>query len=300
MREPFLKTCKRTAGKGAWAAILMLCGFSHGMTNGLIDLEDPSRDFAFLEVEPYAQFKSTSPLNESSPDFWRTAGQVSFPIGHIDGHFLYSSVKSTLINQDIVYQGEKLNDGLLQRYWLCGGVFLLDTPQETSTFTAAVGHNSDAANSGAKDWNSEWIGTYVYQVNSKFKGGFGLDVQQYFGKFVPYPLVFLDWRISGTTKLVWDADYAEIRRFFGSKLAFTLGARFNKEFFALKDNASYEYESTGAEAGTQYSLGRHCYLRLKYKDLLWGRELMGLPDGSVHRTWANSGQSLRLNFAYGI
>jgi hypothetical protein len=283
-----------------WGALILCWGASHGLTNGVIDLEDPSHDFAFLEVEPYWQFKNAVPLNENNPDFWRTAGEMSFPIGHIDGHYLYSSVKSTLMDQNIVYDGQKLNDGLLQRYWLSGGVFLLDSPQESATLTAAVGHNSDEANTGSKDWNSEWIGTYIEQYSPKLKAGLGLDVQQYFGKWVPYPLIFIDWRISGTTKLVWDADYAEVRRFIGAKLAFTLGARFNKEFFALKQDASYEYESTGAEAGTQYSLGKHCYLRLKYKDLFWGRELMGLPDGSMHRTWITSGQSVRLNFAYGI
>lgn len=300
MHGLFSGTCKGMAGVILWGTLFALFGVSHALTNGVVDLEDPSHDFAFVDIEPYIQLKSGSALNQSDPDFLRIADEVSFPIGHLDGHYVYSSVKTTFMDQNVVYDGQTLNDGLLQRYWLSGGIFLLDNPLESSTLTAAVGHNSDLAYQNENAWNSEWIYTYIYQFSPKLKAGLGLDVQQYFGKLVPYPLIFIDWRISGTTKLVWDADYAEVRRFFGPKLAFTLGTRFNKEFFSLKQDAGYEYESTGAEAGTQYSLGRHCYVRFKYKDIFWGRDLVYMPDGGIHRSWLSSGQSLRLNFAYGI
>jgi hypothetical protein len=100
--------------------------------------------------------------------------------------------------------------------------------------------------------------------------------------------------------LNWDADIVELRRFLGPSLALTLGARFNLEFFSLKEDASYEYRSLGAEAGAQYSLGRNCYLRFKYKELIAGREIVETTDGIFHPEWIRSGRSLRLNFAYGI
>ncbi len=56
----------------------------------------------------------------------------------------------------------------------------------------------------------------------------------------------------------------------------------------------------GLETGLQYALGRNCYLRLKYKELVWGHETLGLVDGTEHTQGIDKGRSLRLNFAYGI
>jgi hypothetical protein len=125
-------------------------------------------------------------------------------------------------------------------------------------------------------------------------------VQQYFHKAVPYPLVFVEWKLGERTKLKWDADYLEVRRFLSPGLCFTAGVRFNLEFFALKDDASYEYDTMGLEMGFQYALGANTYLRLKYKELVWGREEVGLPDGPTHMAPLSAGRSLRFNVAYGM
>jgi len=238
------------------------------------------------------------------------ADQISFPVAHLGSHLLFGSFKNTLISRDIVYQNQMLNDGLLQRYWMAGGILLKNTPRETSSFMAAAGLNSDFADLGPKDWNSEWIYTHAIQFTPRFRAGLGLDMQQFSGRFfrgqildyfVFYPLIFIDWRLMQNTKVIWDADYLELRQFVGNKLALTAGLRFNLEFFALKNDASYAYQSTGAEAGAQYSLGQHFYLRLKYKELLIGREMMIAPhDQALHQTWIHSGRSIRLNLAYGM
>ena len=124
-------------------------------------------------------------------------------------------------------------------------------------------------------------------------------MQQYFGKIEPYPLFFLDWKLSSRLKLRADGDYAEIREFLHPKFSVTVGARFNLEFYALRNRADYEYRSVGAETGIQYAVGSNCYLRLKYKELVWGREYFELPEGTdIHAI--RSGRSLRLNFAYGV
>ncbi len=297
------------------SAVLILCILSHSQPT-TVDLQDPGKDFAFAEFEPYPEFKNKSASNGNQSQYWRIADQFSFPAGHVSGHFVFGSFKNTLMDRDIVYNGQKLNDGILQRYWLSGGINLVDAPKHSSFFIAGVGINSDFADVGSKDWNTEWIYTHSFKINPNFQWGLGLDIQQYSGRFIkgpfyplvfrkwqlaPYPLLFVNWRLSETTKLVWDADFVELRKFLGPKLAVTAGVRFNLEFFALKDNASYEYQSAGAETGIQYSLGKHCYLSLKYKELLWGRENLGLPNGGpLHEEDIGSGRSLRLNLAYGI
>lgn len=285
--------------RALWFTPLVLWGILHGQP-AQVNLEDPGQDFVFAELEPYSDFKSHSSLNQNSPQYWRVADQISFPAGHLYGHFLFGTFKNTFIDRDIAYNGLRLNGGLLQRYWLSGGIMLQDAPRHSSYFIVGAGLNSDFADIGTKDWNTEWIYGHSFVLSPTFQLGMGLDVQQYFDKLAPYPLIFLKWRFSPNTKLMWDADYLELRHFLAPRLAVTAGMRFNLEFFALKHDASYEYQSTGAEAGLQYSLGRHCYVRFKYKELIWGREYLGLPNGDVHRTWIRSGRSLRLNLAYGI
>ena len=234
-----------------------------------IQFEDPDHDYAFLEMESYSNFKSRNSDNTSASQYLRIADQISFPAGIWGNHFFFGSVKNTIISRDLVYQDVKLNEGLLQRYWLAGGIELINSPLYRSYFMAAAGLNSDFADLGSKDWNSEWIYTFAFVSNKNFKWGLGLDLQQYSGRFVndypmlfnkwqiaAYPLVYIDWRLTGTTKFIWDADYLELRHFFIRKLAATVGARFNLEFFALKQDASYEYRSVGAEGGCNTPLGR--------------------------------------------
>ena len=263
-------------------------------------LADPRQDFAFLEVEPYPGFEGRDSGNQSQGPYRRYSGQLSFPAGKAWGHDLFGSIKSTVMDRRIAYGGQDLSHGPLQRYWLSGGAILLDKPGQSSCFIAGLGLNSDMADLGSKDWNSEWIYIHSFETSAEFKWGLGLDIQVYFGKFVPYPLVFVDWRFAERAKLKWDADFIELQGFITQTLALTAGTRFNLEFFALKDDGGYEYNSLGLETGIQYFLGKNFYARLKYKELVWGEEILDLPDGSTRKDAVRSGRSLRLNFAYGM
>ena len=102
-----------------WGVVLNLWGLLCAQPTE-IPLEDPRRDYAFLELEPYSNFKGTDTANISQSENWRIADQVSFPAGHIRDHFLFGSFKNTIVDRNITYKGQELNDGLLQRYWLCG------------------------------------------------------------------------------------------------------------------------------------------------------------------------------------
>jgi hypothetical protein len=265
-----------------------------------LGMVDPDQDFAFLEFEPYPSFQDQTSAPTQQSQFWRLAMQLSFPAGKIGNHQLFGSFKSTLIDRDIVYDSQSINSGILQRYWLSGGGVLFESPKQSAIVMAGLGVNSDFADLGLIDFNTEWIYIHSFKVNSIFNWGLGLDIQQYFHKFQPYPLIFMDWKLSPWTKLKWDADYLEVRQFFTSRLGMTAGIRFNLEFFALKQDGEYEYNSMGLETGLQYALGRDFYIRLKYKELVWGEEILGLPDGSRLTRGIDAGRSLRLNLAYGI
>ena len=260
---------------------------------------DPAHDFLFLDYETYPAFEDDS-RREPWMVFQRVAGQISFPAGKWWGRQGFGVFKSTYFDKAVRYQGAKLNDGPLQRYWLSGGLSLTDTPRGGSSALVGVGMNSDMADFGWMDWNTEWIYTRSFVVNASFRWGMGLDIQQYFDKFMPYPLVFFDWRPLPTLRLVWDADYGEIRRYFGPDFSLAAGVRLNLEFFALRQDAGYEYNSMGLETGAQYALGRNFYMRLKYKEIVGGQQTLTLPDGSEHHEWIGSGRSLRFNLAYGI
>ncbi len=251
-------------------------------------------------MEHYTDTHSNQNHVHSSSDFNRIAGQISFPAGSVWNRTLFGVIKSTYIDRAIIYQNTTLNADALKRIWFSGGISLLNNHKRSSVFMAGIGLNSDWADFGSKDWNSEWLYTYKFLLSPKFSWGIGADVQQYFSKWVPYPLLFINWQIADKTKFCLDADYLELRQFWNAKLAFTAGIRFNLEFFALKKDASYEYNTAGAETGIQYALGKGFYFRLKYKELIWGRETLELPDGSLHRGGFRGGRSLRLNFAYGI
>lgn len=272
-----------------------------GRLDGRLPMRDPDNDFAFLEYEHYAAFDA--PTRSKAEEAWsgRVAGQVAFPAGHVAGHEMFGVFKSTLMDRDIAHDDTVLNEGrLLQRYWLSSGMVLLDRPDQSATLMIAGGMNSDMADIGPMDFNSEWLYMHNFTFSPSFSLGAGLDLQQYFHSFEIYPLIFIDWRIDDRTRFKWDADYIELRRFFGPSLAVTVGTRFNLEFFALAHDARYEYHSLGAETGLQYALGRNWYVRLKYKELVWGREYYSLPDGRTFKDRIEGGRSLRLNFAYGI
>lgn len=267
-------------------------------------MQDPSTDFAFLEFEPYplfggTTFKGPAVADASVHRAWRIAGQLAFPAGKLGEADFFGQFKSTLMDRDIVYAGTQLNEGVLERYWLSGGATWPGRPGQSSVALMGVGLNSDFADLGLMDFNTEWIYSHFWTVSPDFNWGLGLDVQQYFHKAVPYPLVFIEWKANERTKFKWDADYIEMRRFLSPGLCFTAGVRFNLEFFALKDDASYEYDTMGLESGFQYSVGANTYIRLKYKELVWGEEEVGLPGGASHASALSAGRSLRFNIAYG-
>jgi hypothetical protein len=285
---------------------LLFLGSLHGIS-AAFNVQDPSTDFAFLEFEPYPSFggnRFSGPAVAEAGDkrLWRLAGQLSFPAGKIgENHQLFGSFKSTLMDRDIVYRDSLLlNDGMLKRFWLSGGDSWSGADGQSSMALVGVGVNSDFADLGMKDFNTEWIYAHFWTVSPSFNWGLGLDVQQYFDKYEPYPLIFAEWRATDRMKLKWDADFLEMRRFLSPWLCFTAGIRFNLEFFALKQDADYEYNTMGLETGFQYAVGGNCYVRIKYKELVWGRQTLGLPDGTHHTEGIDAGRSLRLNFAYGL
>lgn len=278
---------------------------ARGMAAALSVL-DPATDFAFVEFEPYplfggSTFQGPAVAESGANRAWRLAGQLSFPAGKVGGTQFFGSFKSTLMDRDIVYAGNKVNDGVLERFWQSFGATWPGGGEGQSNMAlGGVGINTDFADVGLFDFNTEWIYCHFWTVSPSFNWGLGLDVQQYFRKAQPYPLIFVDWKLGDRTKLKWDADFLEMRRFLSNRLAFTAGVRFNLEFFALKGDATYEYNSAGLETGFQYAVGGDCYVRLKYKELVWGEEEVGLPDGSRRTAGLDAGRSLRLNFAYGL
>ncbi len=291
--------------KAGLTRTLLLMGLLRGLSTAF-SMQDPSTDFAFLEFEPYPsfggpRFSGPAVADNSAKRLWRLAGQLSFPAGKIDNHQLFGSFKTTIMDRDIVYRDSLvLNDGMLKRFWLSGGDSWKGSGGQSNMALVGVGINSDFADLGTKDYNTEWIYSHFWTPSAVFNWGLGLDIQQYFGKYEPYPLIFFEWMATDRTKLKWDADYLEVRRFLNPWLCFTAGVRFNLEFFALKNDADYEYNSAGLETGFQYAVGANCYVRLKYKELVWGRQTLGLPDGTHHTEGIDAGRSLRLNFAYGL
>ena len=285
----------------ALALVLVLQAMSSALS-----VLDPATDFAFLEFEPYplfggSTFQGPAVAESGENRAWRLAGQLSFPAGKFGATQFFGSFKSTLMDRDIRYAGAKVNDGVLERFWQSFGATWPGGGEGQSNMAlGGVGINSDFADVGLFDFNTEWIYCHFWTVSPAFNWGLGLDVQQYFRKAQPYPLIFVDWKVGDRTKLKWDADFLEMRRFLTNRLAFTAGVRFNLEFFALKGDATYEYNSAGLETGFQYAVGGDCYVRLKYKELVWGEEEVGLPDGSRHIAGLDAGRSLRLNFAYGL
>lgn len=273
---------------------------AHGLPDWDTPLQSPKQDVAFFEIEPYRGFGDPAPTYYSSRQFWRYAGQISFPAGSIAGHDLFGSAKSTFIGRDIGYQGKILNQGSLQRYWLAFGGTAFTTEKQNGTVVVGLGHNSDGYDFSAPGWNTEWIYMHSFAVNERLEWGLGADVQQYFDQFIPYPLIFLDWRVAAATKLRWDADYLEVRQFLRPNLSLAAGVRFNLEFFNLGESGTYEYQSVGGEIGLQYAFSTHGYLRLNFKRLFAGQEEIGLPEGGLHKRDVPAGSSLRLNAAFGL
>src|SRR4051812_7570602 len=109
---------------------LIFLGLFHGAAIGL-GMQDPGQDLAFLEFEPYPSFEKPPGNNVDHERFWRLAGQSAFPAGKIGNHQFFGSFKTTLIDRDITYNNQILNDGILKRFWLSGGATLVNTPTQS-------------------------------------------------------------------------------------------------------------------------------------------------------------------------
>ncbi len=300
MQAKPMETSLKTLGKTLLVFFIALPQLAHSLPDWDTHLQTSKQDVAFIEIEPYRGFGDPAPSYYSSRQFWRYAGQISFPAGSISGHDLFGSAKSTFIGRDIGYQGKTLNQGALQRYWLAFGGTAFTAGKQSGTVVIGLGHNSDNNDFGAPGWNTEWIYMHSFAVNDRLEWGIGADVQQYFDKYEPYPLFFFDWRVAAATKLRWDADYLEVRQFLKPNLSLAAGIRFNLEFFNLGESGTYEYQSVGGEVGLQYAFSTHGFLRLNYKRLFAGREEIGLPEGGFQKRNVPTGNSLRLNAAFGL
>jgi|GEM_PF-3478649 len=289
---------------GFFPALLLAAGSCLAWDIDLPDWNDPPRhsklDAAFLDIEPYFDFGRSSDAPKEDGAFWRVAGQISFPGGSLAGHPLFGSIKSTFMNRDVAVAGERLNRGPLQRYWLAFGGEAYAIGRQNGTVLAGVGHNADGADWTRPGWNTEWIYVHKVTVSQRFSWGLGIDVQQYFGKFAPYPLLFIDWQAASATHLRWDADYLEARQFLTQNFSLAAGVRFNLEFFNLGKNATYEYYSAGGELGVQYAISRHVFARLNYKHLFHGEEEIKDAAGLSYTRSVPTGNSLRMNVAFGL
>jgi hypothetical protein len=82
------------------------------------------------------------------------------------------------------------------------------------------------------------------------------------------------------------------------RLSLSAETRYDLSFFCLGNDDSVELETVGAGGGFDLWLFGDVYLRFRFKELLFRRELWRLENGNDIDLRENSGRSVKLQLVY--
>lgn len=270
-------------------------------------IHDPVNDAATLEYERFIGASAESDgggkaTGQASPepDFNRVALSAYFPVGRILSREGFGGLRAEAMDRAYHTAEGRLNGTILQRYVLTLGSEVVKRPGQRSYAMVSTEYRSDFRRMDADGLGLEAIYAHFFGLGDSWEWGVGIDLIQYFGRWHPFPLLFLEgWLVEGTKARI-NGDVLEIRQFFGTKVCATVGARYNLFYGSLGRNSAFEMESVGLEAGLDYQFAPGFFLRVKGKGILWGTDVLAGKGGRSPDVGNLRGGTLRLALSYAI
>ena len=277
------------------AVISFLSGFSSAQTQ----YHDPQDDLGTLQFETYwGASVSTDTLtrNGEFPSWW---AYWTLPSFRIAGRSVFAAVEMDGMSRSRKYHEEE-SDALLLRYGVFGGISFLDTPKHRGSLLVGSGIASEARSLSPDDYYFHLIYDHRIKYSDQFTLGLGVLFMNHFGRwrspinFLPYA----NWRISNRTRFRVAWDIIEVRHALNQRLSVSAETRYDLSFFHLECDDSVELETVGVGGGFDIWLFGDMYLRLRYKNVVFRREIRRVTDHDNIDIRAYDGHSFKLQLVY--
>jgi hypothetical protein len=236
----------------------------------------------------------------AKPDFqdvWVYAGLPGF---RILGKSVFCALEMDMMNRKIDYLGEPLNSSstLMQRYGVFAGVTLFDFRNQKGTFMVEPGAASDFGRTDPHVWYLQLIYDHRVAVSDRLKLGLDILFQYHFDAWRPpvYLLATLQWQASTKTLLRIAWDKFEIERLLFPRVSAVGEVRYDLSFFRLRDKLSYELETASAGGGMDFRVSRDWFVRLRYKEMLFHREVVRRSGAAIEDFNSSPGRSIKVSF----
>lgn len=262
---------------------------------------DPENDLVTIQYEHYfgTPFVADSIHAPSAfPAWWLYATLPGF---RIFSKKVFWAVELDGMVRDIREGNASLSDSPFQRYGLFAGVTLIEQSGHTGSFLAGAGVAGELPRPGLADRYVHLIYEHRYRLSRDLTVGLGILAMNNFGEWqVPFNLLpYLSWHISNRQRFRIAWDVLEFKQFFTERISASAEVRYDMSFFRIDSRASYELATVAVGGGPDIWLFRHCYLRLRYKELLYRGENVTLSGNAVHESGRQRGRSLKVQIVYG-
>ncbi|MBD3420490.1 MAG: hypothetical protein GF398_10265 [Chitinivibrionales bacterium] len=262
---------------------------------------DPQDDLSTIQFEYFfgtGHSADSLVADECFAAWWAYLGMPGIAIGKIG---IFSALEVDGISRTYRYNGEALHTRPLNRIGLFGGA----TPIKFGSHRASV-----LIGSGIAGDFSDISGDYAYlhliydhrvRLHERLTIGLGILFQNNFGSWRrPANLLpYLHWKISPRAKLRIAWDNIEYKYFLTSRLSLSAEARYDLSFFRTRRAERIEFETVGLGGGADWWLGGNWYARVRYKEMVFQREIIQVQQGPDLEASGFGGRSVRILLVYG-
>jgi len=287
----------------SWCCFFLLylatLSFVPDFSNAQTKYNDPQDDLGTVQIENYwGATVSSDTLSRDNrfPTWWVYWTLPSFRIG---GRSVFAAVEMDGMNRSRRYR-EKDSDALLLRYGIFGGISLLDHPKHRGSLLLGSGVAYEANSLSSDDLYLHVIYDHRIKYSDQLTLGLGVLFMNHFGRWrAPLNLLpYVNWRISNRTRFRVAWDIIELRHALNNRLSVSAETRYDLSFFHLESDDSVEFETVGVGGGFDIWLFGDMYLRLRYKNLVFRREIRRLTGRDDIDIRAYDGHALKLQLVY--
>jgi hypothetical protein len=235
-------------------------------------------DYITVGIEQFFGVAVSSDSLKADRQFQNLWAYAGLPGLRIASKSIFSAVEIDLLNRAVDFNGARLNSTttLMQRYGIFAGMTIIDRPNQRGSLMAGAGVAGDFGHGDSRLGYCHLIYDHRFIVSDRLTLGLGILFQYHFDEWRS-PVNFLPtvkWRISPRSQLQVAWDNLEIRRSLFARTVAVAELRYDLSFFRLRDRLSYEFETVGIGGGCDIRLGRDLFLRLRYKEIVFGREIV--------------------------
>jgi hypothetical protein len=261
---------------------------------------DPADNLTTVRYEQHSscQVKGDSLQADATfPTWW---AYVALPSARVLGKKVFFAGEVDAMLREYRLGGEVIAGPLLGRIGLFGGATLLDLKRQHGTLMAGAGFAGDNDAPIGNAWYAHLIYDHRITISDRLKVGLGVLVSDHFGRIrKPINLLpYLSWKITPITRLRIAWDVLELRQFVTNRLSASAEARYDLSFFGLNNRRSLEFETVGLGGGVDLWIVRNFYLRARYKEIVFRREILKSGATVLSDARQSGGRSLKIELSY--